>query len=62
MTGISSKLNTQFQGPGSSHELAGLLLSEAIQHSLLVSKKPVFALFLDAKSAFDKVVREILIG
>jgi hypothetical protein len=49
---------TQFQGSGSSHELAALLLTESIQHSLLVARKPVFVLFLDAKSAFDKVVRE----
>ena len=49
---------TQFQGSGSSHELAALLLTESIHHSLLVSKKPLFVLMLDAKSAFDKVVRE----
>ena len=47
---------TQFQGEGSCHELSALLLTEAIQHSTLVNKKPVFALFLDAKSAFDKVI------
>ena len=46
---------------GSSHELAGLLLTETIQHSLLSSKQPVFSLFVDARSAFDKVVREILV-
>ena len=52
----SVQAQTQFQGEGSSHELSALLLTEAIQHSTLVKKKPVFALFLDAKSAFDKVV------
>ena len=49
---------TQFQGSGSSHELAALLLTESIQHSLHVAKQPLFVLLLDAKSAFDKVVRE----
>jgi hypothetical protein len=49
---------TQFQGEGSSHELAALLLSEAVQHSLFKDCQPVFALFLDAKSAFDVVVRQ----
>ena len=32
---------TQFQGEGSSHELAALLLTETFQHSLNVSKMPV---------------------
>ena len=44
-----------------SHELACLLLTETLQFSILVSKRSVFALFLDAKSAFDRVIREILI-
>ena len=52
----SVQAETQFQGEGSSHELSALLLTETILHSTLVSRKPVFALFLDAKSAFDKVV------
>ena len=52
---------TQYQGEGSSHELAILLLTEVIQNSLHVKKEPVFALFLDAKSAFDRVVKEILV-
>ena len=54
----SSQASTQFQGSGSSHELAALLLTESIQHSLHVAKTPLFVLLLDAKSAFDKVVRE----
>ena len=49
---------TQFQGSGSSHELAALLLTECIQNSIHVSKKPIFVLLLDAESAFDKIVRE----
>ena len=52
---------TQYQGQGMSHELAALLLTETVQHSLNVSKLPVFALFLDAKSAFDRVRKEILV-
>ena len=44
-----------------SHELACLLLTETLQYSLNVSKLPVFAIFLNAKSAFDRVLKEILI-
>ena len=51
----------QFQGEGSSHELAALLLSETIQHSLFTSHEPVFLLYLDAKSAFDVVLRELFV-
>ena len=53
--------DTQFQGTGSSHELAALLLSETIQFSLFSSKKPLFVLLLDAKSAFDKILSEVII-
>ena len=49
---------TQFQGPGSCHDLAALLLTEAVQHSLHTARLPVYVLLLDAKSAFDKVVLE----
>ena len=49
---------TQFQGEASSHELASLLLTETIQHSLYLYKKPIFVLLLDAKSAFDVVLRQ----
>ena len=51
---------TQFQGHGMSHELASLLLTTAIQNSLN-SSIPLFVLLLDAKSAFDLVLREILV-
>ena len=57
----SKQASTQFQGKGSSHDLAALLLTETIQFSLHV-KKPMFALYLDAKSAFDLVVRQFLIN
>lgn len=49
---------TQFQGEGSSHELAALLFSETIQLSLFLNKKPVYALLLDAMSAYDKIIRQ----
>ena len=52
---------TQFQGTGSSHELAGLLLTEAVNFSLFSTKQPVFVLLLDAKSAFDLILRENII-
>ena len=50
---------TQYQGPGSTHELAALLVTEVVQHSKS-QKLPLFLLFLDAKSAFDTVVTEFL--
>ena len=52
---------TQFQGSGSSHELASLLLTECIQFSMKSLKKPTYVLYLDAKSAFDVVQKELLI-
>ena len=55
------KADTQFQGEGSSHELAALLLTEVIVHSLYNIKEPVFVIYLDAKSAFDVVLKELLI-
>ena len=57
----ASQAVTQFQGPGSSHELAALLLSETIQHSVFQAKKPLFVLLLDAKSAFDKILAENIV-
>ena len=41
--------------------MGALLLSEVIQHSINITDKPVFALFLDARSAFDRALREILV-
>ena len=49
------KAETQYQGEGSSHELAALLLTEVIQYSLYTAKEPVFVIYLDAKLAFDVV-------
>ena len=47
--------------PHRPHELAALLLTEVSQFSLHVLQQPVFILYLDAKSAFDKVLRQLLI-
>ena len=52
--------DTQYQGTGSNHELAALLVTEVIQHSLHVLNRPVFMLALDAMSAFDRCLRQIL--
>ena len=52
---------TQYLGSGKSHELASLLVTEAIQASLHTNSKPIFLLFLDARSAFDRVVRQLLV-
>ena len=56
----SSQAETQFQSKGLSHEHSAILLTEVIQHALYEKKLPVYALFLDAKSAFDKALVEIL--
>ena len=53
--------DTQYQGQGSSHELAALLITECIQQSLYHHHLPIFLLFLDARSAFDTVVISFLI-
>ena len=54
------KPETQFLGSNMSHELGALLLTETISHSLNNNDEPVFALFIDAKSAFDLTIREII--
>ena len=51
---------TQYQKKDSSHELASLLLTETIQFSLYHTKKPLFLLVLDAQSAFDRCLKEVL--
>ena len=57
----TAQADTQYQGEGRTHGLAALLLTEAIQHSLHQLHKPIFLLFLDARSAFDRVVISFLI-
>ena len=54
--------DTQYQGTGSTHELASLLLTEVLQFSLHTSKHPVYVLSLDAQSAFDRCLRQILVS
>ena len=56
----TKQAETQFQGDGMSHEMAALLLTTTIYHSLS-AKKTIFVLLLDAKSAFDRVLRQILV-
>ena len=51
---------TQYQTSGSSHELASLLITEVIQYSLNLADQPVYLLVLDAQSAFDRCLRQIL--
>lgn len=53
---------TQFQKQSSSHELAALLLTESITHSLKTLHRPAFVLYLDAKSAFDLALKEHIIN
>ena len=53
---------TQFQRQASSHDLAALTLTEVIQHSVNTLSMPAYVIFLDAKSAFDLVLREFLIN
>ena len=57
----SCQAPTQYQGRGSSHELAALLLTEVVQHSLYVLDQPVYVLSLDAQSAFDRCLRQVLV-
>ena len=51
---------TQYQAPGSSHDLASLMITELVQYSLHIRDLPVYLLVLDAQSAFDKCLKEIL--
>ena len=53
--------DTQYQTEGSSHEIAALLVTEVVQHSIFTHKQPAYLLFLDAKSAYDTVKPEMLI-
>ena len=52
---------TQYQGEGSCHDLAALLVTGVVQHFIYTLKEPAYFLFLDARSAFDHVVTELLI-
>ena len=50
-----SQIDIQFQGKNSSHDLASLQVTELIAYSNIVLNRPLYALFLDAKSCFDRV-------
>ena len=51
---------TQYQAPGSCHELASIMITEVVQYSLHIRDLPVYLLILDAQSAFDRCLKEIL--
>ena len=51
----------QFQRRSSSHELAALTLTETIQFSLNTLSRPAYVIYLDAKSAYDRVLWQFLI-
>ena len=52
----AARADTQFLGPNMSHKLGALLLTETITHSINEDNRPVFALFVDARSAFDLTI------
>ena len=52
--------NTQYLDTGSSHDLASLLVTEVIQYSLNINNSPVYLLILDAQSAYDRCLRQVL--
>ena len=52
--------STQYLATGSSHELASLLVTEMIQYSLHVKDQPLYLLVLDAQSAYDRCLRQVL--
>ena len=55
----SCTASTQYLASGSSHELA-YLVTELTQYSLHVSDQPVYLLVLDAQSAYDRCLRQVL--
>ena len=56
-----SQAETQFQGAGRSHTLAALLLTETILISAHHHKQPLYCLFLDAKSCYDKILYQSVV-
>ena len=49
---------TKFMAPGSSHELAALLLTESILYATATLNIPLWVLLLDKKAAFDSILKE----
>ena len=56
-----SQIDLQFQAKNSSHDLASLQVTELIGYSNNVLNRPLYALFLDAKSCFDRVCAQNVI-
>ena len=56
----STTASTQYLAKGSSHDLASLLISEMIQYSLYIKDQPIYLLVLDAQSAYDRCLRQVL--
>ena len=56
-----SQIDLQFQAKSSSHDLASLQVTELIGYSNNVLNRPLYALFLDAKSCFDRVCAQNVI-
>ena len=52
----------QFPGERSSLELAVILIKETVQHYLFTTKNPIYALFINARSPFNLVLRKVLIS
>ena len=57
----SEKADTQFLTKGSSHDLACILLTDCIRYATKTLKQPLYCLFLDKMSAFDKILKEQII-
>ena len=57
----AAQAETQFLGPCMSHELGALLFTETIDHLIKTNDQPVICLLLDARSAFDLTIREIIV-
>ena len=51
------KSKNQYMTEGSSHDLASLMLTEAIQYSLCHLKQPLWVLFMDKMSVFDSSLK-----
>ena len=53
---------TQFMAPGSSHELAALLLTESILYATATLRIDLWVLLLDKKAAFDSILKEHVVS
>ena len=55
------KADTQFMTKGSSHELAVLLLTEAVRYATVTLKSPLWAILLNKEATFDSALKEHII-